>query len=44
MKTVMITDVLPMTRKDLAGTFFKHQQPLLFQQRVTPKSPEELQT
>jgi hypothetical protein len=24
-KTVMITDVLPMTRKDLAQTSFKHQ-------------------
>jgi len=25
MKTVMNTDVLPMTRKDLAGTSFKYQ-------------------
>jgi len=24
-KTVMITDILPMTRKDLAGTSFQHQ-------------------
>jgi len=25
MKTVMITDILPMIRKDLAWTSFKHQ-------------------
>ena len=44
MTTVMISDVLPMTRNDLAGTSFKHQGPLLFQHSATPKNPEGLQT
>jgi len=35
MKIVMIT-VLPTTRNDLAGTSFKHQEPLLFQHSATP--------